>query len=243
MSTVVGGLDRIGAVFDDGSVVGDGGLVLAGTLVGRLGLEGLVGEAVRPPGAGRGSGAKVLAAVCSMLVGGSFFSDADRLRAGSAGAVVGFAPVAPSTLGTFARSFAWGRVRRLDRVGSESPHPTGGSGFSAAPLLSERCAPLVLSEREAVPGSTAAFLDNIRAGGDIATFTVFGGNAAITAGAIESYLEPASRAELSAVPGEATLTPHLGQVSVSWPSTEALEGSPVAGYEVQWRPLGGVWGL
>ncbi|WP_419946403.1 IS1380 family transposase [Candidatus Poriferisodalis sp.] len=122
MSTVVGGLDRIEAVFDDGSVVGDGGLVLVGTLVGRLGLEGLVGEAVRPPGAGRGSGAKVLAAVCSMLVGGSFFSDADRLRAGSAGAVVGFAvvgfaPVAPSTLGTFARSFAWGRVRRLDRVG------------------------------------------------------------------------------------------------------------------------------
>ncbi|WP_419946331.1 IS1380 family transposase [Candidatus Poriferisodalis sp.] len=117
MSTVVGGLDRIEAVFDDGSVVGDAGLVLAGTLVGRLGLEELIDEAVRPPGAGRGSGAKALTAVCSMLVGGSFFADADRLRAGSAGAVLGFAPVAPSTLGTFARSFAWGHVRRLDRVG------------------------------------------------------------------------------------------------------------------------------
>ncbi|WP_419943636.1 hypothetical protein [Candidatus Poriferisodalis sp.] len=38
--------------------------------LGRLGLEGLVGETVRPPQAGRGSGAKVLTAVCSMLVGG-----------------------------------------------------------------------------------------------------------------------------------------------------------------------------
>ncbi|WP_419945927.1 IS1380 family transposase [Candidatus Poriferisodalis sp.] len=109
-------LDRVVAVFDVGSLVGDAGLLAVGTLAGRLGLEGLIDETVRPPAAGRGSGAKVLTAVCSMLVGGSFFSDADRLRAGSAGSVVGFAPVAPSTLGTFLRSFTWGHVRQLDRV-------------------------------------------------------------------------------------------------------------------------------
>ena len=116
MSTITQGLDRVEAVFGDGSLVAGAGLLLAGTLVDRLGLEGLIGEAVTPPGAGRGAGAKVLSAVCSMLVGGSFFTDADRLRAGSAGAVLGFAPAAPSTLGSFMRSFTWGHVRQLDRV-------------------------------------------------------------------------------------------------------------------------------
>ena len=116
MSTIARGLDRIEAVFDDGCLVADGGLLLAGTLMGRLGLEGLIDETVRPPGAGRGSGAKALTAVCSMLVGGSFFSDADRLRAGSAGSVLGFAVAAPSTLGTWLRSFTFGHVRQLDRA-------------------------------------------------------------------------------------------------------------------------------
>ena len=116
MSSVAGGLDRVEAVFDEGSLVGDAGLLLAGSLAGRLGLEGLIDEAVAPPRAGRGSGAKVLTAVFSMLVGGSFFSDADRLRAASTGSVLGFVPVAPSTLGTFLRSFTWGHVRQMDRA-------------------------------------------------------------------------------------------------------------------------------
>ena len=117
MSSVAGGLDRVEAVFDEGSLVADAGLLAVGTLAGRLDLEGLIDDTVRPPAAGRGSGAKILSAVCSMLVGGSFFADADRLRAGSAGSVLGFVPVAPSTLGTFLRSFTWGHVRQLDRVG------------------------------------------------------------------------------------------------------------------------------
>ena len=57
----------------------------------------------------------------------------------------------------------------------------------------------------------------------------------------ETAAVAASRAELSAVPGQAAVTPHLGQVSVSWPATEALAGSPVAGYEVQWRARGEAW--
>ena len=57
----------------------------------------------------------------------------------------------------------------------------------------------------------------------------------------EAAAVAASRAELSAVPGEAAVTPHRGQVSVSWPATEALAGSPVAGYEVQWRARGEAW--
>ncbi len=56
MSPITQGLDRVEAVFDDGSLVADAGLLLA------------------------------------------------------------FAPVAPSTLGSFMRSFTWGHVRQFDRV-------------------------------------------------------------------------------------------------------------------------------
>ncbi len=51
----------------------------------------------------------------------------------------------------------------------------------------------------------------------------------------------ASHIELSTVPGEATVVPHRGRASVSWPPAEALPGSPVAGYEVQWRAQGQAW--
>ena len=45
--------------------------------------------------------------------------DADVLRAGRTARVLGFTAKAPSTLGTFLRSFRWGHVRQLDRVSRE----------------------------------------------------------------------------------------------------------------------------
>ena len=39
MRSVAGGIDGLGAVFDDGSLVADAGLLLAGTVMSRLGLE------------------------------------------------------------------------------------------------------------------------------------------------------------------------------------------------------------
>lgn len=57
----------------------------------------------------------------------------------------------------------------------------------------------------------------------------------------EAAAVAASRVELSAVPGEAFVTPHRGRVFVSWPATQPLPGSPVAGYEVQWRAGGETW--
>ena len=50
-----------------------------------------------------------------------------------------------------------------------------------------------------------------------------------------------SHVELVAVPGEASVVPNRGRVFVSWPAVGALPGSPVAGYEVQWRARGEVW--
>ena len=117
MSSVPGGIDGLEAVFDDGSLVADAGLLLAGTVMSRLGLEALIDDTVRPGGsAGSGSGRKVLTLVASMLVGGRCIDDAQRLRSGSAAAVLPFGVVAPSTAGSFLRSFTFGHVRQLDKA-------------------------------------------------------------------------------------------------------------------------------
>ncbi len=82
MSSISGGIDGLGVEFGEGSLVADAGLLLAGTVMDRLGLEALIDEVVRPPESGRGSGARALSLVASMLVGGSHIDDADRLRVG-----------------------------------------------------------------------------------------------------------------------------------------------------------------
>ena len=57
--------------------------------------------------------------MASALAGGDCIDDADALRAGGTACVLGSAVKAPSTLGTFLRSFRWGQVRQLDRVSRE----------------------------------------------------------------------------------------------------------------------------
>ena len=54
--------------------------------------------------------------VASALAGGDCIDDADVLRTGGTAGALGCVVKAPSTLGTFLRSFRWGHVRQLDRV-------------------------------------------------------------------------------------------------------------------------------
>jgi len=116
---MVNGLsDRSKVVFDDERVVVNAGVVLAVTLGQRLGLEVLVDQTVRlgeRAGASR-PGRKVLSLIYAMLLGADCIDDCDILRAGNTAAVLGHRPMAPSTLGTFLRSFTFGHVRQLDRV-------------------------------------------------------------------------------------------------------------------------------
>ncbi len=110
--------DRSDVVFDDERVVVNAGIVLAVAVGRRLGLEALVDAAVRlggRPGAAR-PGRKVLSLIHAMLLGADCIDDCDVLRAGRTEAVLGHRPMAPSTLGTFLRSFSFGHVRQLDRV-------------------------------------------------------------------------------------------------------------------------------
>ena len=57
--------------------------------------------------------------VASALAGGDCIDDADVLRTGGTASTLGGTVKAPSTLGTFLRSFRWGHVRQLDRVSRE----------------------------------------------------------------------------------------------------------------------------
>ena len=113
--------DRIRVAFDDPRLVANAGLILPVTLAQRLDLVELADSHVDLGDApGRANvGDKIMTLVASALAGGDCIDDADALRAGGTGRVLGCAVKAPSTLGTFLRSFRWGHVRQLDRVSRE----------------------------------------------------------------------------------------------------------------------------
>ena len=113
--------DRIQIAFDDHRLVANAGLLLPVTLAHHLGLGEMVDHHVdlgRAPGRAN-AGEKLLTLVASALAGGDCIDDADALRAGGTGHLLGCVVKAPSTLGTFLRSFRWGHVRQLDRVSRE----------------------------------------------------------------------------------------------------------------------------
>jgi hypothetical protein len=114
-------LDRHEVTFDDDHLVANAGLVLPATLAQHLGLLELFDEYVDlGEAAGRAHvGHKAMTLIHSALAGGDSIDDADALRAGSTEAVLGHVVLAPSTLGTFLRSFTWGHARQLDVVAGE----------------------------------------------------------------------------------------------------------------------------
>ena len=113
--------DRIRILFDDRRLVANAGLLLPATLARHLGLRELVDHHLDLGGApGRANtGDKMLTLVASALAGGDCIDDADVLRTGGAACTLDGTVKAPSTLGTFLRSFRWGHVRQLDRVSRE----------------------------------------------------------------------------------------------------------------------------
>lgn len=111
-------LDRLSVIFDDDHSVANAGLILPATLAQHLGIEDLVNRSVDlggRPGAAL-PGRKVLTLVHSMIAGGDSIDDADVLRCASTASVLGHRVMAPSTLGTFLRSFSFGHVRQLDKA-------------------------------------------------------------------------------------------------------------------------------
>ena len=113
--------DCVNVAFDDHRLINNAGLLLPATLAQHLGLPQLVDRHLdlgRAPGRAN-PGDKLMTLVASALAGGDCVDAADALRSGSTGRVLGCVVKAPSTLGTFLRSFRWGHVRQLDRVSRE----------------------------------------------------------------------------------------------------------------------------
>jgi hypothetical protein len=106
---------------DDDHAVANAGLVLTAMLAERLGIEtladGLVDLGDRP-GASR-PGRKILTLVQAIVADGDCIDDVEVLRAGATEAVLGHKAMAPSTCGTFLRSFTFGHVRQLDQLSAE----------------------------------------------------------------------------------------------------------------------------
>ena len=99
--------DRIRIAFDDHRLVANAGLILPATLARRLGLSQLVEQRLdlgRAPGRAN-PGDKIMTLVASALAGGDCIDDADVLRTGGTASAIGCVVKAPSTLGTFLRSF------------------------------------------------------------------------------------------------------------------------------------------
>lgn len=122
MKSVSRSIERVEAIFDDETLVADAGLIVPATLMVRLGLESLVNATVRLADrvGGARPGRKVLTLVTSILAGASHIDHADRLRAGATQKVLPFRVMAPSTLGTFLRSFTFGHIRQFDAVIAET---------------------------------------------------------------------------------------------------------------------------
>ncbi len=72
-----------------------------------------------------------------MLAGGTHIDHVEMLRAGRTGRVLGFAPMAPSTVGTFLRTFTFGHIRQLEAVLSRTLARAWGlgAGPGKAPLV------------------------------------------------------------------------------------------------------------
>jgi hypothetical protein len=104
------------ASFDDPNLVSRAGLVPVMALAERCGLAALARQHVRIASrTGVNADLKVGCLVAGMAAGADSIDDMDVLRHGAMGDLFGGVR-APSTLGSFLRSFTWGNVRQLDAV-------------------------------------------------------------------------------------------------------------------------------
>ena len=142
--------DRIRIAFDDHRLVANAGLILPATLALRLGLPQLVQQCLdlgNAPGRAN-TGDKMMTLVASALAGGDCIDDADVLRTGGTARTLGGTVKAPSTLGTFLRSFRWGHV---PPTGPGEPGAAGPRPGRLGPDPATHRSPSTLIRRSARP--------------------------------------------------------------------------------------------
>lgn len=216
-------LDRLAVTFDDDHAVADAGLLLAATLGQRLGLRDLFDDRVTLSAAGRANvGDKAMTLIHSALRDGDCVDDADALRAGDTASVLGHTVLAPSTLGTFLRSFTWGHVSQLDAVAGEllarAWRAGAGPDAEAAVTIdvdSTICETFGLAKQGGVFGYTGVrgyhpLLAAVAGTGDVVHSRLRGGNANTSRGAARFLAETFNRVRAAGVDGPLTLRADSG---------------------------------
>ena len=108
------------AVFDEPNLLAAAGLVPVVALADRVGLAELADRFLTvPTDKGSNAGLKVTSLVSGMVAGADSIDDMAILRHGGMRRVFD-ACYAPSTLGSFLRTFRFGHVRQLDAVASRT---------------------------------------------------------------------------------------------------------------------------
>jgi len=121
-------LGSMSAEFDEPNLVSSVGLVPGVALAESAGLRDLADEQLTvPTDKGANAGLKVASLVAGMATGADSIDDMAVLRHGGMGRVFTHS-YAPSTLGSFLRSFSFGHVRQLDAVATR--FLTGLAGVS-----------------------------------------------------------------------------------------------------------------
>jgi hypothetical protein len=211
-------LDRLDVNFDDERLVANAGLVLPATLAQHLGLRKLIDDWVDlGDAAGRANvGDKAMTLIHSALAGGDSIDDADVLRAGDTHVVLGHAVLAPSTLGTFLRSFSWAHTRQLDRVSGELLARAwaawaAGAGPGPAPLTIDVDSSIHETYGLAKQGGSRFTYNHVRgyhplyavvaATGDVVHIRLRGGNAHAARGAAGFLTETFTRVRAGGASG------------------------------------------
>lgn len=224
MRTSSHSLDRLTVTFDDERLIANAGLVLPATLAQHLGLKDLFDEHVDLGDApGRANvGDKAMCVVHSVLADGDSIDDTDRLRAGSTHTVLGHGVLAPSTLGTFLRSFTPGHVRQLDAAAGEllARAWAAGAGPGDEPVTVDVDASITETYGLAKHGGSKFTYTHVRgyhwlmasvAGtGDVVHTRLRGGNANSGRGAASFLAETFNRVRVAGAIGPLTLRADSG---------------------------------
>jgi hypothetical protein len=216
-------LDRVDVIFDDEHAVADAGLVLPPTLAQHLELRELIDSTVDlGDAAGRANvGHKAMTLIHSALAGGDCIDDADALRAGDTASVLGHGVLAPSTLGTFLRSFTWGHARQLDGVSGQllARAWRAGAGPGDAPVTLDVdatiCETYGLAKQGGVFGHTRVrgyhpLVAVVAGSGDVVHCRWRGGNANSGRGAQSFLTETFNRLRAAGATGPLTLRADSG---------------------------------
>ncbi len=217
-------LDRVGVVFDDEHLVANAGLIAPATLAQHLGLRELfeshvdLGDA---PGHAN-VGHKAMTVIHSILAGGDSIDDCDVLRSGATAGVLGHGVAAPSTIGTFLRSFTWGHARQLDRVSAEvlTRGWAAGAGPGEGPVTIDVDSSIVETYGLQKQGGTRFTYNHVRGyhplmatmadTGDVIHARLRGGNSHTARGAASFLAETFARARTAGATGPLRLRADAG---------------------------------